>query len=209
MSASELSRRGALLRLGMFVVLVLAAAYVFRGTASALLHDPAALAARLRGARGASVLFVLAYAVAATLALPATPFTFAGGIVFGFAKGAALNWVAATIGATGSYALARGLGADAVRKLLGRHAARLETLSSRTSAMAIGRLRLIPLIPFDGLSIASGLACVPLRAYIVGTALGIIPGTLVYTWFAQSLAAGVSGASRAAWIQVGTASVLL
>ncbi|HVA58560.1 MAG TPA: VTT domain-containing protein [Gemmatimonadaceae bacterium] len=209
MSTPSISRRAALIRLGIFVALIAAAGLALRGTAAGMLGDPLGLAARLRSAPGASALFVLVYAVAATLALPATPFTLAGGIVFGFAKGSALNWMAATIGATGSFILARALGADAIRLLLGRHAARLDTLSSRTGAMAIGRLRLIPLIPFDGLSVASGLARVPTRAFVVGTALGIIPGTLVYTWFAQSLALGISGTSRTAWLQVVAASFLL
>lgn len=209
MTVPSISHRAALIRLGVFVILIAAAALALRGTAVGALRDPMALATRLRSVPGASALFVLVYAAAATLALPATPFTLAGGIVFGFAKGAALNWLAATIGATGSYVLARALGADAIRLLLGRHAARLDTLSSRTGAMAIGRLRLIPLIPFDGISVASGLARVPTRAFVVGTALGIIPGTLVYTWFARSLALGISGTSRTAWIQVGVASLLL
>jgi uncharacterized membrane protein YdjX (TVP38/TMEM64 family) len=71
------------------------------------------------------------------------------------------------------------------------------------------RLRLIPVVPFDGLSVAAGLAAVPLRAFIVGTALGIIPGTVIYTWFAQSLLQGTAGASRSAFAQLAAASVLL
>ena len=174
-----------------------------------LLRDPLALAARVRALPGASGWFVAAYAVAATIALPATPFTLAGGIIFGVAKGAALNWMVATIGATGSFLLARWLGADALRSLLGKHAARAAWLTYAANVMTILRLRLVPVVPFDGLSVAAGLAGVPLRAFVVGTAVGIIPGTVIYTWFAQSLLLGTAGASRSAFVQLAVAGLLL
>lgn len=53
------------------------------------------------------------------------------------------------------------------------------------------------------------LAGVPFRAYVAATALGIIPGTVVYTYFADSLIAGVEGASRRAFARVAIAAALL
>lgn len=197
---------GRLLLAGAVLVILAAVAHKQLGS---LLADPLALAERVRALPGASAWFVAAYAVAATLALPATPFTLAGGIIFGVAKGAALNWMAATIGATGSFLLARWLGADALRSLLGRHAARVAWLTYDANVLTILRLRLIPVVPFDGLSVAAGLAGVPLRAFVVGTAVGIIPGTVIYTWFAQSLVQGTAGASRSAFAQLGVAGLLL
>lgn len=201
--------RGLAVRVAALVVLLGAAGWAVRAAPVSFFRDPLGLAARLRAIPAAPAAFVALYALAATLALPATPFTLAGGIVFGFAQGALLNWVAATVGATGSYFLARGLGADAIRRMLGRHAEHVDRLSRQTTAMTIGQLRLIPLVPFDGLSVAAGLARVRAGAFIAGTALGIIPGTLVYTWFARSLAEGVSGASRVAWMELAAASAVL
>ncbi|MDE3217614.1 MAG: TVP38/TMEM64 family protein [Gemmatimonadota bacterium] len=209
MSGIAFDRRAPVIRGVALVALLVAVAWMLRATPLHVLGNPLALATRLRAVPAAPVIFVGLYAMAATLALPATPLTLAGGIVFGFGEGAVLNWAAATVGATGSYFLSRALGADAIRRVLGRHAERVEALSRQTGWMGIGRLRLIPLIPFDGLSVAAGVARVPARAFIVGTAFGMIPGTLVYTWFAQSLAAGVAGASRTAWTQLAVASVLL
>jgi uncharacterized membrane protein YdjX (TVP38/TMEM64 family) len=50
--------------------------------------------------------------------LPATPFSLAGGVVFPVAK-AHCSTGPRPLGATGSFLLARLLGADAVRSLLG------------------------------------------------------------------------------------------
>ena len=54
-----------------------------------------------------------------------------------------------------------------------------------------------------------GFAGVAARDYLIATAVGIIPGTLVYTYFADALLSGVEGASRGAWIRVAAAGALL
>ncbi len=202
-------KRRAILRLLVAASVIVAIALVANRYADGLIGDPQTLADRVRSLPGAAAWFVAAYAVAASLGLPATPFTLAGGVVFGVAKGSLLNWTAANIGAVGSFLLARLLGADAVRSLLGRHAERLSWLTYDTKVLTILRLRLIPVVPFVGLSIAAGLAGVPLRAFVIGTAVGIIPGTLVYTWFAHSLLLGSAQASRSAYVQLAIAATLL
>ena len=86
---------------------------------------------------------------------------------------------------------------------------KLDGLVERGGFANIFRLRLLPVVPFNLLSFAAGLAGVPLRAYLLGTALGIVPGTIVYTYFADSLIGGAEGASRAALVRVGIAATLL
>jgi uncharacterized membrane protein YdjX (TVP38/TMEM64 family) len=155
------------------------------------------------------MLFVLAYVVATVFGVPGTVFTLAGGAIFGVLFGSFLNWVGATLGAVGAYTLARRLGSDAVRDLLGRRATTLDTLTSKTGFATLFRLRLIPVVPFNALNFAAGLIPAPFRAYVLSTALGIIPGTVVYTYFADSLVAGVTGARDRAFVHVAIAGVLL
>ncbi len=175
-------------------------------------RDPARLAAELRAARehaAAAPLFVLVYAAATALALPGSALTLAGGAVFGFALGALLNWLGATLGATAAYALARWLGRDAAHGLLGRRGASLDRLASEHGFLALLRLRLIPVVPFNALNFAAGFAGVRVRDYVLATALGILPGTLVYTYFASALVAGASGARRHALLNLLLAGALL
>ncbi|MEX1163653.1 MAG: hypothetical protein WEB03_08740, partial [Nitriliruptor sp.] len=54
--------------------------------------------------------FAAVYAVAATLLLPAAPFTIGAGLLFGPVVGTATALVGATIGATGAFLLGRVLG---------------------------------------------------------------------------------------------------
>lgn len=176
------------------------------------LRDPKRLSAaitRVRNIPAIKPLFVLTYGVIATLGLPASLLTLAGGAIFGLTLGSLLSWTGAMLGAAGAYLLARALGHDALRGVMGKMGVKLEALGERHGFSGIFRLRLLPVVPFSVLSLAAGLARVPFRDFMAGTALGIIPGTIIYTYFADSLVAGVSGAGRRALVRVTIAAVLL
>jgi uncharacterized membrane protein YdjX (TVP38/TMEM64 family) len=176
------------------------------------LRDPDTLMAavdRVRRVPFLPVAFVLTYGVVAAFGLPATPFTLAGGVLFGTAAGSALNWTGAVIGATGTYLLGRRIGGDALPQLLGERRVILDALTGNAAFASLFRLRLLPVIPFNMLSLAASLAGVPLRQYVLATGLGIVPGTIIYTYFADRLLAGVAGASDAATQQLLVATVLL
>jgi uncharacterized membrane protein YdjX (TVP38/TMEM64 family) len=208
----HLPRRSAYVRLAVLAVVLAAAGYAAYRLGVFELRDPERLGDTIRRARDVPalpVLFVLGYAVATVFGLPGTVFTLAGGAVFGTLLGSILNWAGATLGALGAYALARRLGSDAVRKLLGRHAGALAALTSRADFVTLFRLRLIPVVPFNALNFAAGLVPARFRAYLLSTALGIIPGTVVYTYFADSLVAGVTGARQRALVHVAIAGALL
>ena len=157
----------------------------------------------------AAVIFVLAYVVVATVGLPGLPLTLAGGAIFGVGAGIALTWLGATLGATGAYLLARTLGGDALRRLLGARAGTLDRMLGDGAFLTMLRLRLIPVVPFNALNFGAGLAGVRLSHYMAATAIGILPGTSVYTYFADSLLAGTEGARQSAFIRVAIAGVLL
>lgn len=176
------------------------------------LRDPRRLAAAIQQARqvrGIVPVFVGVYALAASLAMPALPLTLAGGAMFGLGLGSVLSWAGATIGACGAYGLARLLGRDALHGLLRRWGDRLNAVGAGSGFIAILRLRLVEVVPFNLLNLVSGFAGVPFWSYASATALGIIPGTIVYTYFADSLVAGAQGAGRHAFIRLGIASALL
>jgi uncharacterized membrane protein YdjX (TVP38/TMEM64 family) len=212
LATPHLHRGSAYVRLAVLAAVLAAAGYAAYRLGVFDLRDPERLGDAIRRARDVPalpVLFVFGYAVATVFALPGTVFTLAGGAIFGTLLGSLLNWTGATLGALGAYALARRLGSDAVRKLIGRHASALDALTSRAGFATLFRLRLIPVVPFNALNFAAGLAPAPFRGYALSTALGIIPGTVVYTYFADSLVAGVTGARHRALVHVAIAGGLL
>lgn len=206
------SRKSAILRLSVLALVLIAVGVLAARTGVLDLRDTESLLAAIDRAREVpyiGVVFVLAYIVIATFGLPATPFTLAGGILFGTGLGSGLNWLGATLGATGTYVLARAVGGDALRGLLGSQSARLDLLAGSRGFSTLLRLRLLPVIPFNALSLTAALSGIPLRPYVAATGLGILPGTIIYTYFAGSLVGGVSGASSTARMNLIIASVLL
>lgn len=126
------------------------------------------------------VVFAAAYAVAATLLLPAAPFTIGAGLLFGPVLGTVTALVGATVGATGAFQLGRVFGRGAVEQFGGKRVAALDRYLSRRGFVAVLTVRLVPLFPFNLISVVSGVTGVPVRDYVLATAVGIIPGTVAY-----------------------------
>ena len=163
----------------------------------------------LRGSTWAPVIFIAIYAGATALAIPGTVLTLAGGALFGVWWGTAINWIAANIGANLAFGEARVLGKDGLEKLLGDRAGKLEKATKDHGFQGLLTLRLIPLVPFNALNFGSGLTGISWGAYALATAVGILPGTAVYTFFADSLLQGSQEASREALVRVLIAGGLL
>ena len=156
--------------------------------------------ARVRGLSAAKAIFVGAYAIATAIGVPASPFTLAGGVLFGAWWGLALNWSGAMLGASLGYALASGLGGSLFRGPATGRRAQLAALGGAGGAWLLFRLRAIPVVPFALLNVASALVKMSWRRYLVATAAGIVPVTVVYTLFAASAAAGAAGGGHRALV---------
>lgn len=126
------------------------------------------------------VLFVFLYALVTLAPLPKAVLAVAAGILFGFAGGVALVMLGAMIGAVAAFAIGRKLGREAVQRFTGSRVARLDDLLTRRGLLAVLTLRLIPVVPFTALNYSAGLTGLPLGTYVLGTAIGILPGTLAY-----------------------------
>lgn len=210
--SSTAPRYGAWLRLAVFIVVLVTLWTVARLLGFDAYVSPERIGTTIRDAREvpfAAAIFVAVYIVVATIGLPGLPLTLAGGAIFGVAAGIALTWLGATLGATGAFLLARALGGDALRRLLGARAGTLDRMLGDGAFLTMLRLRLIPVVPFNALNFGAGLAGVRLTHYMAATAIGILPGTSVYTYFADSLLAGTEGARQTAFIRVAVAGVLL
>lgn len=141
----------------------------------------------------APVLFLLLYAVATLAPLPKNVLSVAAGLLFGLVAGVAIVLLAALSGALAAFALGRVLGRDAVERITGSRAARVDALFRRHGLLAVLGVRLVPVLPFTVINYTAGLTTVGVRDYVIGTGLGIIPGTLAY------VALGAYGASPGSW----------
>lgn len=136
----------------------------------------------------AVVLFILTYVAQTTFSLPgATLMTFTGGFLFGSLWAVLYVNIGATTGATLAFLAARYLFRSWVERRFGN---RLESFQEGFRQNAFNyllTLRLIPLFPFFLVNLLSGLTRVKIGTYVVATALGIIPGSLAYTFAGRQL----------------------
>lgn len=169
----------------------------------------------LRGSSLAPIIFVPIYAGAVAVGIPGTILTLTGGAVFGLWWGTLFNWLGATIGANLAYLLARFLGREGITQLLGARAEKWPAMERLDRAVRVHgfrgmlTLRLIPVVPFNALNFGGGLVGMSWPSYAVSTALGILPGTFVYTMFADALLQGSTEASRDAFLRMAISGVLL
>ena len=133
--------------------------------------------------------FMAIYIIQTALSLPgAAILSLSAGAVFGTAMGTVYAVIAATAGATLAFLVTRYLLHDAVQRKFG---SRLETLNRELEARGLNYLlflRLVPLFPFFLINLAAGLTRLPLRTFVIGTLVGIIPGGFVYVNAGASLA---------------------
>jgi len=155
------------------------------------------------------LVFVPLYAVTTALGMPGTIPTLAGGAIFGVARGMLFNTVGANLGALGAFLIARYLGRDFIERVLKGKGATLDERIGQHGFSTMLYLRLIPLVPFNALNFGAGISRVSLRDYVLGTLIGMIPGTLVYTYFADALIRGTGEARRDAFLHFLLAASLL
>ncbi len=133
----------------------------------------------------APLVFVVLLVVQAVVApLPAPALAIAGGYGFGVVEGFFLTWLGSLIGGVISFGISRRFGRGFVAG--NAHAVRLDRFVEEHGAVLIFVLRLIPLVSFDAISYAAGLSGIRFRAFLLATALGMMPGTFAFVYLGGS-----------------------
>lgn len=176
---------------GLAVFLALAAVTVKYLGVSEILH-PAMIKEKVLGfGILAPAVYIVVYAFGTLMFIPGAPLTIAGGALFGSVFGVLYVVVGATAGAILAFLLSRILGRDFVGALENEKFQKLAEYDETIEKNGFGTvlfLRFVPLVPFNGLNFALGLTKVKFRDYVLGTILGIIPGTFAYVYLGDSVA---------------------
>ncbi|MDF0665479.1 MAG: TVP38/TMEM64 family protein [Nitrospira sp.] len=136
----------------------------------------------------AVALFILTYVAQTAFSLPgATLMTLTGGFLFGTLWAALYVNIGATAGATVAFLAARYLFRGWVERRFGDRLSGFQEGFAQNAFNYLLTLRLIPLFPFFLVNLLSGLTRVNVGTYVAATALGIIPGSLAYTFAGRQL----------------------
>jgi uncharacterized membrane protein YdjX (TVP38/TMEM64 family) len=132
--------------------------------------------------------FMGIYIFATAIAMPgAIWLTIGGGFLFGPFLGTALSATSATIGATLLFFAAQSALGGSLRSRAGGLIDKLEKGFQENAFSYLLTLRLLPIAPFFGVNLAAAFLGVPLRTFIIATAIGILPGGFVYAWLGSGI----------------------
>lgn len=149
--------------------------------------------------------FVAVYAGLVAISFPgATILTIAGGFLFGQWTGTIAVVLAATIGATTIFFLAKTAFGDSLASKAGGFVKKMEEGFRDGELNYMFLLRVVPAFPFFAVNIAAGLLNVKPRNYILGTFFGIIPGSAVYVSIGNAIGAGTKSLDDAGLASVFT-----
>jgi phospholipase D1/2 len=179
------------------------------------LRDVATPEAALRWAKAfgeqwwAPWLLMAAYTPACLVMFPRPLITLAAVIAFGPAWGFFYSLAGICASSAVTWWMGLYMRRDTVRRLAGARLDRMAEVLKKHGLLAMTLLRLVPLAPFAVESIVAGAIRMKLWHVVVGTAIGLLPGTLTTTVFGDAIETAISGSGAVNWWLVGGAVTLL
>lgn len=187
--------------LGVVLTLAIVASIVAVLVASDLDRLQAAVAAA--GPWGPLV-YVVGHVLVSLVPVPKNLLAVIAGAVFGVAAGLVVAWVGAMAAALTGFWIARRLGRRRVTAVAGPRIERAQQALRERGFLAVVVARLAPVVPFTLVNYGAGVSEVSRRDFVLGTALGVVPGTVAYV-----LVGGSAGADATTIGLFGAAGVLL
>ena len=180
-------RRKALIKAGLFLLFIALAIGLVRYSPVKDYLTAEALQQFLNAAGlWAPVVFMVVYAAGVCLFVPGTLLTGLGAAIFGAYWGFLYVWIGAMIGASLAFFIGRTLGRDFAASLIGDKLQKYDEAIRRNGFATVLYLRLV-YFPFTPMNFGMGLTSVGFRDYVLGTGLGILVGTFIFTFFIGTL----------------------
>lgn len=130
----------------------------------------------------AYVVAPLVMAVVSVLPIPAEAPAMANGMLFGVVAGSAVTWVGALAGALLSYEIAHRWGRPVAHRFVSADMiGRVDRTAHQAGWWGLLVLRLIPVVAFTAVNWGAGLCDVPRWRFVWTTAVGILPGVILFT----------------------------
>jgi phospholipase D1/2 len=177
--ARRLGRLAKVVGIGLIVVLLVLA---WRYTPLAALTEPQMVeewVETIAEIPAAPVVVVATFVLAGLIAFPVTLLIAVTAATFG-------PWLGFTYAATGAllsaivtYAIGALIGRRALERVMGPRLNRIRRGIARRGVLAVATVRMVPIAPFTLVNLAAGASKIPLTDYLIGTALGMLPGLVL------------------------------
>lgn len=112
-------------------------------------------------------------------------------LVFGPWQGFLYALAGALLSGVVTYGIGHLLGRRAVRRLAGRKLRELDKRLGRRGLLTIVIVRIVPLAPFTVINLVAGASRIRFRDFMLGSAIGLMPGLIAISVFTDQLAATI------------------
>ena len=133
------------------------------------------------------IAFILLFALGPSFLVPGAVMTIAGGLAFGAFWGALWSIIGSDLGALVAFGAGRFLGRSFVQKFVGERFQTLMERLARNGFYIILYLRIVPVIPYNALNLLAGASPIEFRDYFWASAIGILPGTILFAVLGDAL----------------------
>jgi phosphatidylserine/phosphatidylglycerophosphate/cardiolipin synthase-like enzyme/uncharacterized membrane protein YdjX (TVP38/TMEM64 family) len=156
----------------------------------------------------APVLLILVYTPASLVMFPRPILTLSAVVAFGVWLGFFYAATGIVLSAAVHYVAGRMLPRDTVRRIAGEKLNSMMYVLRQRGLIAVTALRLIPVAPFAVEGFVAGAVRIKLWHFLLGTFIGILPGTLAATVFADQLQTALRDTSQINWLLVAGVAVV-
>lgn len=136
----------------------------------------------------APVVLIAAYIVGGFLFVPLSLLQVATGLVFGSWPGLLYAMLGSLASAALMYWLGQLMGEAWLRRWFGPRIDGMSRKVAHKGVAAMFAIRMVPVAPFSIVNVAAGASHISLRDYLLGTTLGMIPGTVIKVVFTDQIA---------------------
>ena len=120
--------------------------------------------------------------------VPGLVITITNAWIFGWQYGAFYSWVGALLGATLDFGVARWYGRLVIERIINsKYLDAIDTFLKKHGLFAVFITRLTPIMPFKLVSYGAGLTTMSLWRFMVATAIGQAPATILYSILGQNI----------------------
>lgn len=148
-------------------------------------------AAAFEQAQAAPLLTLAIFVIAGLVVFPLTVLIVVCVLVFGPLYGFLYSWLGALLSAMSTFALGHLLGRNTVRRFAGKKLGELNRRLAQRGVLTIIVVRIIPFSPFTITNMIAGASHIRFRDFVIGSAIGLLPGLIAISLFTDRLAATI------------------
>jgi uncharacterized membrane protein YdjX (TVP38/TMEM64 family) len=152
---------------------------------------------------------ILGFTAALIVAIPLTFLTLVTLVAYGPWLGFLISLSAATLGAAVTFQLGKLLGHEVVRRIGGPNVNLVSQRLSKRGVLAVIAIRMVPIAPFAIINMIAGATHLRLRDMLIGTLIGMTPGTLIMMFFVDQIMVALKQPSMTTVLIVGVLGLLI